>query len=190
MRNCPRYEWIPVEKAEIDKDYHGYKVRGSGTTHGCSITYKGNSIGWCWGDETRAVDNISELNRAISWQEQEQWYIDHFDKNNTRHILNTLGLYHDMYDVGDAYHEMWNSWVKVDFYEQIVSMEDEDFTLIGIAPAPWDRDDIFGNGQSCAFVCEDADGNRFWCHGSWKWVKDMREQGQTLYEEIKAENSH
>lgn len=187
MRNCPRYKWIPVEEAKIDHEYHGYKRHSTGnSTCSCLITYKGNGIGWCWDDESRAVDDISFLERGIGWLEQEQWWIDQFDKNNTRHIINTLGLYHDMYDIGDAYHEMWNSWVKVDFWEQIVCIEDEDFTLVGIAPAPWDKDEIFGDGNSCAFVCEDSKGNRFWCHGSWKWVKDMREQGLEVYTEIKT----
>ncbi len=189
MRNCPRYEWIPVEKAEIGKEYGGYKLHSTGgTTCSCRIDYKGNGVGWCWGDESRAVEGISFLERSLSWAEQEQWYVDHFDKTSTKNILNTMGLFHDMYDIGDAYHEMWNSWIKVDFWEQIVCIEDEDFTLIGIAPAPWDRDDIFGDNQSCAFVCEDAEGNRFWSHGSKKWVEDMREQGRQVYEEMKASN--
>lgn len=184
MKRSPSDKWIPVEQGTIDKEYNGYKEKGSSAICYCSCIYKGDTTIWPFGNECRAVQNVSELRSYLTWDEQEQWYKDNFDKNNTKNKINILGLFHDMYDIGDSYHEMWNCWIKIDFYEQIVCLEDEEFYLIGIAPAPWDKDDIFGEGNSCAFVCENYDGTRFWCHGSWEWVKNMRKQGRDIYLEI------
>ena len=188
MKYAPDEIWIPVEQGIIDTEYRGYRPEDRPDTIVLgSITYKGNGIGWCWNDESRPKKIIS-LRRDLTYYEKEKWYRDNLDITNQKNILNILGLFHDMYDVGDAYHEMWNSWVKVDFYEQIVCLEDEEFYLIGIAPAPWDKDDIFGEGNSCAFVCEHYDGTCFWSHGSMKWVRDMREQGKDIYNKIIKEN--
>lgn len=34
-----------------------------------------------------------------------------------------------------------------------------------------------------AFVAENEDGTRFWSHGGAGWVKDMREQMQSIYDD-------
>ena len=187
MSKCPGYEWVPAAAAEIDKEYTGYTggPHGPNATCWCKIINKGNGIGWTWGKEEQAVSGIISYKRDFNWQEEAAWYREHFDINNHITSNNLIGLFTDLYDVGDAYHEMWNGWVGTDFYEMTGELEDEDFYLLGIAPAPWDKDDVFGKGNSVAFVgCYYSTDERFWCHGSKDWVKFMRDQMEEIYKEI------
>lgn len=188
MAKCPGYEWVPAAAAEIDKEYTGYTggPHGPNATCWCKIINKGNGIGWTWGKEEQAVSGIISYKRDFDWQEEAAWYHEHFDINNHVNTNNLIGLFTDLYSVGDAYHEMWNGWIGADFYEMAGELEDETFYLLGIAPAPWEKDDIFGEGNSVAFVgCYYSSDERFWCHGSKDWVEDMREQMEDIYNEIK-----
>lgn len=183
---APFSKFIPVEQAIIDKEYSGYKTADEpNTSCFCSITYKGNGKGWRWGKSKQEVKNLTYLQQNLTCEETEQWYKNRFDEKDSTTISNLYGLYNNMYDVGDAYHEMWNAWIALDFYEMNECIKDNDFFLVGIAPAPWNVDDIFGEGNTVAFVAEERDtGNRFWCHGSKKWVEDMREQMFEIWEKI------
>lgn len=180
---APSSKWIPIKEAIIDKEYNGYKTADEPNVSSyCAIVYKGNDMGWRWGDPEREAKNLTYLLRDLTYEETEQWYKNRFDKNDSTTKLNLYGLYNDMYDVGDARHEMWNAWIALDFYEMNECIKDNDFYLIGIAPAPWNADDIFGEGNTIAFVAEEFNtGNRFWCHGGKSWVEDMREQMKNVY---------
>lgn len=186
MPTAPRTKWVAAADAEIDKVYEGYRRLPSPSLYMCSIQNKGNGVGWRWSDEEYTETGITHFEEELTWEEEEAWYRNHFDINNHRNSNNLIGLFTDLYDVGDAYHEMWNAWIKCDFYEMAVKLEEEDFYLLGIAPAPWDKDDLFGEGKSCAFVgCYYSTDERFWAHGSYDWVEDMREQMEDVYDEIK-----
>lgn len=176
---APRRVWLSISEAKIGEEYCGYKSSDSpGSTHMGRVEYLGDGKGLVFG--TTPVENLIELERETSWQEQEEWYYKRFDITNSKNQLNLLGLFNDMYDVGDAYHEMWNSWVGIDFYKMTSDILDEDFTLVGIAPAPYG---CFAIDDPVAFVAEESNGTRFWCHGSEKWVTDMREQMKDIYED-------
>ena len=181
--NCPMRIWVSVKEAEIDKEYFGYKNNNEpNSIHYCSIYYKGNGIGWIWNDPKQSVE-VSYLERYMTFKEEEQWYQDNYDSNNSSNQINLSGLFHDMYDVGDARHEMWNAWIGTTWRELALNIIDEDFYLIGIAPAPWGHT---GYEQPIAFVAESKDGvDRFWCHGEKNWVLDMREEMKEVYNERK-----
>ena len=180
MPKIPTYKTIPVSQAIIDFEYNGYKTsKDPGMSTFGSCVYKGNGVAWSWGKSDRPVDGIIELFRSYTPDEEEQWYKDHFDIKDSKTILNLFGLFHDMYDIGDAYHEMWNSWIKLDFYEMAVTLQDEDFNVIGIAPAPYGAAYI---DNPVAVVAEEKNGTRFWCHADQKWIDDMREQIRPVYE--------
>ena len=177
MRGAPRSVWIPVSEGVVGTEYEGYKTfTEPGTSHFCTTIYLGDGKADVYGS---IYENISFLERRTTWQEQEQWYRDQFDLTNSKTQLNLLGLFHDMYDVGDAYHEMWNGWVGTDFYEMDSDLREEDFVLVGIAPCPYGCAVI---DNPVAFVAEMEDGTRFWCHGGQGWVDDMREQMKDIYE--------
>lgn len=177
MYGAPRSVWIPVEEGIVGVEYCGYKTFDApGTTHFCTTIYKGDGKADVYG---HPVKNISELERETSWQERDAWYVKQFDLTNSKNQLNLLGLYNDMYDVGDAYHEMWNAWVGVDFYEMNSDCVENNIVLVGIAPAPWGCASI---EDPVAFVAENEDGTRFWSHGGQSWVNDMREQMRDIYD--------
>lgn len=184
---CPHSKWISAAAGEVDKEYRGYKTANEpNTVCFATILYKGNGVAWRWGDEKQIITNITFLDKEMDWQETAQWYKDQFDITDPKTSNNLIGLFTDLYGVADAYHEMWNGWVDCDFYEMAAELSDEDFYLVGIAPAPWSKDDIFGKGKSVAFIAEYYDsGERFWCHGSLDWVEGMREQMEDIYEEMK-----
>ena len=186
MPTAPKYRWIPAAAAKKHHCYNGYKEKDSRAMHFCDITYIGDGEGYLWGEPTQHVSNITELQEEITWMERSQWYKDYVDLSISRNSNNLIGIHTDLYSIGDAYHEMWNGWVEAcDPWKMIAELEEETFYLVGIAPAPWDKDDIFGKGNSVAFVaCYYDSDERFWCHGSKNWVQTLRDFSMKEYEAL------
>lgn len=176
---APFYKWILTEEAKIGEKYIGYKTYDKpDTTCLCEAEYLGDNKVLVFG--TREVDNVSMLERHTTSEEQANWNKQHFDISNSKTQLSLYGLFTDLYDVGDAYHEMWNAWITDDFYELNADLLNEDFFLVGIAPAPYGcsiKDPV-------AFVAEYENGERFWCHGGRSWVDNMREQMKEIYHNL------
>lgn len=104
-----------------------------------------------------------------------------FDISRGNAAINLMGLYNDMYYC-EGEHEMYNVWISYDWHEMSDNLEQESFYLYGIAPAPYPCS-AFGK-DSIAVVIEDfLTGDRYWCHTSKEWVKEMREQMQEIYDE-------
>lgn len=177
---APFYKWILAEEAKIGEKYIGYKTYDKpDTTCLCAVEYLGDNKVLVFG--TREVDNVSMLERYTTYEEQTNWNKQHFDISNGKTQLSLYGLFTDLYDVGDAYHEMCNFWVTDDFYEMNVDLLDEDFFLVGIAPAPYGCPAL---DDPIAFVAERENGERFWCHGGKSWVDSMREDMREVYNQI------
>ena len=169
--------WLPVEEGIIGIEYLGYKTFDKpNTVNFCDIRYLGEGKGLIF--DKFPVENISELERETTWQEQAKWYEDKFDLNDNKCQLNLLGLFNDMYDVGTAYHEMWNGWVGTNFYEMNSDLIEGNSFLVGISPAPYGCASL---RDAVAFIAETDTGERFWSHGSKDWVDDMREEMLEIY---------
>lgn len=177
---APMTKWIPIEEAKIDEEYFGYtSTLEPNSTNYCSVIYKGNGVGWVFNNEERAAHNIDKLMRYLTFQETNQWYEDNYKLTPTA-INNLYGLFNDMSSVGDACHELWNGWIDSNWYEMSLTLEEENFWLVGVARAPYKWT---VGGDCIAFVAEYYDtGERFWCHGSTSWVEDMREQMKEIYD--------
>ena len=184
MTKCPDGKWIPVQEAEIDKEYSGYKDSTQPNSQNyCTILYKGNGVGWRWKDEKCAQSNLAFLYQEFTYKDQEEWYKSQFSLDNPKAVINLQALYHDMYHVGDATHELWNAWAGVDWYEMSHRLDEEEIFLLGVAPAPYSWN---AGGECVALVAETYDGQyRFWIHFGKDWVDDMREEMQEIYESIK-----
>ena len=134
-----------------------------------------------WGEYPLNNEPIVFLRRMGFWEEQE-WYKKQIDMANSANQLNLMGIHADLYSVGDAYHEMWNGWVHADWAEQLVELVDEDFFIIGIAPAPYG---CFSLDNPVAMVAEYRDsGDRFWCHAAQNWIDDMRKESKGIYKAL------
>lgn len=178
MITPPYRKEVPISQGEIGKQYKGYKYdKGSCI---CRFTYLGDGKGYSYNNTNDIKENVIALYDTFTSDDREKWYKDKLDLNDSKTLIDIIGLYHDMYDVGDARHEMWNAWVEVDFYEQIVQINDEDFNIIGVAPAPWKCGSI---ENPVAIVAEYEDGERFWCHAAASWIEHMREQGKEIYQQ-------
>lgn len=176
---CPTTEYIPVEQGIIDAEYCGYKTYDKPNTESfCLLKYKGNGVGWVFNNEDRKVENISHLKRRLSFEEQSNWRKRNYDSKDPREQMNLMGLFNELYSVGDAHHEMYNAWICVDWYEMAECLAHEDFFLVGIAPAPWDCCSV---KNPVAAVVEDSDGNRWWCHAGQDWIDSMRKQMKEIY---------
>ena len=172
---------VPVAEAEIDFEYSWAICRkgDSITMHGPSITYKGNGIGWSYNDPNSIIENIIELERPMTWDEEKQYNKENFEKeeNKGANELNLYGLFNDCYVQGE--HQMYNGWVSYDFYEMCRNLNEEGWIIVGIANPPWE----WRLKDPCiAIVVEDADGDKFWCHVHASWIEDMREEMKKEYE--------
>lgn len=176
---APRSVRVYPHEVKPGDEYTGYV---SGSTH-CftSITVSPEGIPLQWGEDP-IERHVDYFERDMTWQEEAEWYRSHVDMTNSANQLNLMGLHTDLSSVGDAFHEMWNGWVKCDWCEQLVELVDEEFFIAGIAEAPygcWAIDD------AVAIVAEyRKTGDQFWCHAGRSWVEDMREASKSVYEEL------
>lgn len=174
---------VPVAEAEIDFEYDWAISREGDRTiqQGPSVTYKGNGIGWSYNNPNSVIENIIELKRPMTWKEEQEYIKAEFEREEYKNAnqLNLYGLYNDCYIQGE--HEMYNGWVEGDFYRMCKNLNEEKWTIVGIAEPPygWNFDD-----PCMAIIVEDLDGNRFWCHTHKSWIKDMREDMIEEYEKL------
>lgn len=183
---APSSKDIPIEQARPHKEYKGYKC-GPHFVSYCACEYlNDNKKVLVFGKEQISEKPITHFIKETTWQERDQWYIDQFDITDPKTSNNLFGLFYDLYDVGTAHHEMYNGWIDCNWYEMSWRLQDLDFYLYGIAPAPYpmtwsDKDD------DVAFVCRTYnDKSEFWCHGRKKWVENMRKQMKDIYQEMRS----
>lgn len=88
-------------------------------------------------------------------------------------------LQHQLYDSGDATHELLNTWVcALDPYDMVKTLEKHNLTIIGYfyLTEPKMKLDI-------GIVAENKNGECIWCHARKVWFDDWKEEFPELYEE-------
>ena len=174
---------VPVEEAVIDFEYDWAICHEGDCTisHGPSVTYKGNGIGWSYNDPNSVIKNIIELTRPMTLLEEKEYNKSLYEKEENKRVnqLNLYGLFNDCYIQGE--HQMYNGWVSYDFYEMCNHLNEESWTLVGIAQPPWD----WNLKDPCvAIIVEDIDGDKFWCHAHKFLIDDMRDDMRADYEKL------
>ena len=80
---------------------------------------------------------------------------------------------HELYDCGDAVHELDNTWVRIDPVEMTIELEKRNCILIGFFYLPGLN--LRYNLIDIGLVIEDREThNRYWCHANSKWFKTRR----------------
>lgn len=88
-------------------------------------------------------------------------------------------LQHQLYDSGDATHELWNTWVcALNPYEMAESLEKHNLTIVG-----WFYLTKFKKNLDIGVVAERKDGTRIWCHARKFWFDNWKEEFPDLYKE-------
>ena len=182
---APSSKDIPIEKACLNKQYKGYKC-GPGFVSYATCEYLGDDKNvLVFGKKQTSEKPITHFIEETTWEERDQWYVDQFDIEDPKVKNNLFGLFYDLYDVGTAPHEMYNGWIDSNWYEMSWQLNDLDFYLYGIAPAPYPM--TWGDGDDVAFVARTYDDKfEFWCHGRKSWVDEMREQMEDVYKEMRG----
>jgi len=89
-------------------------------------------------------------------------------------------LNHELYDCGDAYHELWNTWVcALTPYDLLESIEKFNLTIIGYFKLAKPK-----LGLDIGVVAENQKGERFWCHAKKAWFDSWRDEYPQLYNEF------
>ena len=124
-------------------------------------------------------DNWNFDIRAFSKTENIQ--VDLLVKNDNTKLKKVkeviIALQHQLYDQGDATHELLNTWVcALDPYDMVETLEKHNLTIVGYfyLTEPKMRLDI-------GVVAEDKDGERIWCHARKAWFDDWKEEYPELY---------
>lgn len=178
MRRPPSIRVSP-ECVKPGEEYDGYEIINDekNSWSMCCIIINENGQPLKWGKHP-LEDEVTYFWRDMTYKERDEWYANEVNVNNSSHMRNLIGLHNDLYDVGDARHQMWNGWICSDWSEQLVSLEDEDFFIIGVAPAPYG---CMAVRNPIAIVCEYIDnGDRFWCHSEIEWIDDMRADSKPI----------
>ena len=124
-----------------------------------------------WHNETKFFDNDMRVDLKLTEAEYHNKYLE--DAKAVAYAMD-----HEMYDMGDAYHEMWNGWIDINPYDMASNAKDAQIMIVGwfkLSVQKWDGDLDIG------IVAEYEDGERFWCHASSKWFKDWKEDYPELY---------
>ena len=187
MKRSPDVK-VPVKDIKPGQIYRGYETtNGDSTTiHFCEVVIAQDGTPLVWG-KNPIEEEVSCFTRRMTWDEERDWMKSQIDLTKDIYQLNLIGLHNNMYDVGDAVHQMWNGWIQADWIEQLVSLEDENFFIVGVAPPPYGAPAF---REPVAFVCEYIDdGERFWCHSEKDWIDDMREDTLSIYNKMMEENA-
>lgn len=179
----PRHIKVYPHEIKPGDEYNGYV---NGSTH-CftSITVSPEGVPLSWGEDPLEV-KVDYFLRDLTWEEEAEWYKNAVDMKNSNNQLNLMGLHTDLYDVGDAFHEMWNGWVEYEWAKQLIEIVDETFFIVGIAEAPYE---CWSIEDSVALVAEYKEtGDRFWCHVARWAIEEMREQSTEVYKKLMEGN--
>lgn len=87
---------------------------------------------------------------------------------------------HEMYDQGDARHEMWNHWTwDPSPTNTAIRCKDEGLKIIGYFYLPNPSYDL-----DIGVVAEYEDGDRIWCHAKKSWYDSWKKWFPDLYKKI------
>ena len=126
-----------------------------------------------WYNKHHLFDN--NITVDIQLTEQEKHTRD-FDK--AKEIAQAME--HELYDAGDAIHEMYNGWIDCNPYDMAKVVKEMDITIIGWF---WLYSNIINKTYDLdiGIVAEYSDGDRIWCHANSKWFKDWKTYYPELY---------
>lgn len=183
----PEYKLIDPKNIKPGDHYSGYEghrnPNGTHASHFVSIEVGEDGVAREWGRNPVDMDKVAYFHQSLTWEERDEWYKTAVDMSQARNQLNLMGLHNDMYQVGEARHEMWNGWIQATWEEQLIEILDENFFIIGIVdPAP-PRIGL-PMRHPVAIVIEYDDGDRYWCHAEWDWINDMRQESKEVYERL------
>ena len=124
-----------------------------------------------WHNKTEFLDNDLRVDLNLTEDEYHDKYIE--DAKAIVYAMN-----HELYDMGDAYHEMWNGWIETDPYDFAARAKEEKIMVVG-----WFKLSIqkMDGDLDIGIVAEYEDGERFWCHASSRWFKRWEEDYPELY---------
>ena len=111
---------------------------------------------------------------AMTDEEFEQKYF-----NKAKEIVNALQNKLLPDEVG--YHEMWNGWVSHDPYEMACELSKERMSVIGYIELDKPKHNFSGKDMDIGIACENADGERFWCHARSEYITGMKELFPELF---------
>ena len=180
--SVPIYKSVPREDWEIGKEY--FIMKNETRSHMFHFVYQGNNkiINLYTGKEEEVLEDITHFERYWRAGEKEAVYKENYINNKSKHQLNIIGLFTDLSDC-DGEHENWNAWCSFDAYEMLDNLLDEDFFVVGCAPAPWGKQWL--DAEWIALVIADYQtGARRWCHFQKDWLEDVREELTEEYKEI------
>lgn len=189
--NAKKYKWVTIEEANEhwQRHYTGYETDTGAIGRG-DLWYLGNGTARTfnpynpdWMDEPDEPNlfNLVKLKREFTDEEYQEEFMQYYDSSGD--MNNLIGLFNELHWV-DGEHEMDNSWTGYNWYEISNNLQDRDFYIFGVAPAPYPCS-AFGIEDSCAFVCEyHLTGDRFWLHTSREWITKMRNQMAIPYNNL------
>ena len=182
---CPDIKVFPQDIQPGD-EFRGYHYRDGNSTIDalCQVVVNEKGAPLTWG-KYPIEETVEYFYRMPTWEEEQIWNGEQLDISKSPNVMNLIGIHTDLYDIGDARHEMFNAWIDCDYQDQLLELENEDFFIVGVGPAPW-APGYFN--EPVAVVCEYYDnGDRFWCHAEKDWYDNMREESMELYKKAKGE---
>jgi hypothetical protein len=175
------YKVIPIEQCKLGMSFQGIHYPNGRSSWG--PTYKIINIeknGIVCIDSWHQSTYLFQFNQGIKIEipmTQEEIKIRDFDK--AKEIAQNLK--HEMYNCGDAYHEMWNGWIGTDPYELAQNAKEYNLIILGYFKLEQPKITYAGTILDIGVVVEDEDGDRFWCHAKKVWFDDWEEKYPELY---------
>ena len=136
----PSYKLIDPNEIKPGDHFEGYEghtnSNGTRTSHFVQIEVGEDGVAREWGRNPVDMNKVGFFRKPLTWEERDAWYKSAVDMTQGRNQLNLMGLHNDMYQVGDARHEMWNGWIQTSWEEQLIELLDEDFLVLSIRHLP------------------------------------------------------
>lgn len=89
-----------------------------------------------------------------------------------------------LYDIEEyiGYHEMWNSWIRLDPWEFGRACREHGIEVVGWFFLDIPKDIGIGTELDIGIVAHDGD-QKFWCHSSYEWLEDIFEEWEKAHNE-------
>lgn len=160
--------WRSLTKGQ---EIHGYK-RGF-STHGFHAVVESTNVAFVtvlmWGTDEEQIASEDTMFEVDMTEEEFRGQYAKGAAEIIQALQNSLAEY----EIG--YHEMWNAWISYDPYEMAAACQDQKIKVIGVCNDITPKHPMFDPDfvLDIGICAEYADGERFWCHASRKYLEDM-----------------
>lgn len=173
-------KWVNCFQLQPNQKITGHKNSSSTSYFSATVvSVNENSIDILkWGETPETISNKGLFEVEMPQKEFREKY-----KEEAKQVI--IAVQNEMYIDETGYHEMYNAWIDYDPYEMAFNLKENNATLLGYFRLSYPKTSWGGTSLDIGLVVEE-EGDRYWCHVSSEYIKEMVDE----YEELNNESNN